>query len=397
MKTFLLSASVFVVLALFSREATAQVTTILEINNNTASTLAIPGYIWNGGAGDETWLTSCPAGNGWCPAAGDGTWSAGPPTTIGPFSTVYFGASSSGLFSGTGATVNYSIVAAPNPTTLAFYWSNPWATQQPVGGCGVGACASASELLTMTVQLPNFGGTSTSTGTTEGNFSALSPDGEPAVSIFPYVDGFVAWQLNDPAPQVSTAEAMSGYAGDSIVVLGANFSTLGATQVFFDSALSPSVTCATSTECTAVVPTALAIPNITSQVTVDVLGESTPVGTFTYLPAGPGCAYSTGGGNTEGDNFEVECTPDALGDAIWVFELDSAGVWEYVYNYPVASGVAFQAFLLNVGGGTTGTFVGCFSINGQFPNPGTSSTSTPQGCDSPTTLTAPKHHESGDG
>ena len=203
-------------------------------------------------------------------------------------------------------------------------------------------------------------------------------------------------QLNDPPPQVSAAEAMSGYAGDSIVIQGANFSTLGGTQVFFDSAPSPSVTCATSTECTAVVPTALAIPNATSHVTVDVIGESTAVGTFTYLPAGPGCVYSTGGDH-DGGNFEVECTPDALGDAIWVFELNSAGVWEYVYNYPVASGVAFQAFLLNVAAGTTGTFVGCFSINAQFPNPGTSSTSTPQGCDSPTTITMGKHHEGGDG
>jgi hypothetical protein len=79
----------------------------------------------------------------------------------------------------------------------------------------------------------------------------------------------VGTQLNDPPPQVSAAEAMSGYAGDSIVIQGANFSTLGGTQVFFDSAPSPSVTCATSTECTAVVPTALAIPNATSHVTVD--------------------------------------------------------------------------------------------------------------------------------
>jgi hypothetical protein len=427
----LASVALFALLALGAKEASAyETTTYLFFYNNTASTVSITNDWFSGsnnqwlpcGAAADAYNGSPlfplvePPGNGPLgplgpsPSFAADTNATNPaPWPVAPGTATCFEAATGTPFFGTGGTIEYTwtytTTNASNPTTTSYegqiVWSDPWtAAHGDISQTSYPTCAHQIQ------ECPGgtFAGCPGNWAYTADVFSIGVPDAaiQPGWDHCEANDGegtdIFTYELDQWPPTHTGNEDMSGYPGDSIVIYGTNFDTTGLTQVFFNSSPSPSVICATSTQCTAVVPTTLPIPNATSQVTIDVLGETTSVGTFTFLPLGPACVYGTSE-TSGGDKFLVQCTPDSLGDAIWIFKLNDAGVWEFAYNYVVSSGSIYQNMLEGVPAGTTDTFVGCFSINSGFPNLGTSSTSTPPGCDSPTTLTMPTGHEGhgGDG
>ena len=124
-------------------------------------------------------------------------------------------------------------------------------------------------------------------------------------------------------------------------------------------------------------------------------GETLQVGTYTYLPVGPSCAYSFNGGTRE---FTANCVGDTLGDPIWVFQW-TGSAWTYVYAFPTGgTNNTWTPITGALAPLTTETFAACLSVNGGFPAPGSSSTNLPLGCDAkPTAVMMPGHGEHGDG
>jgi hypothetical protein len=147
----------------------------------------------------------------------------------------------------------------------------------------------------------------------------------------------VTVELNEWTPASSSSQDMSGYAGQEVIINGANFDTTGLAQVLFGGFPSPNVTCPTTTQCTATASPGVFIPG-PLPVTIDVMGLTTNVGNFTYLPSGPGCTYTAGPTNRSEGYFMANCTPDSLGDPIWIFRLNESGGWNFAYDYPVSSG-----------------------------------------------------------
>jgi hypothetical protein len=97
--------------------------------------------------------------------------------------------------------------------------------------------------------------------------------------------------------------------------------------VLFNGSPATSVSCPTSTECTAVAPPPTVLPS--APVTVSVLGQTANVGSFTYLPnpapKAPACGYSA-----EASNVFVGCEGGNPGDSVFVFQQAADGTWHYL-------------------------------------------------------------------
>jgi hypothetical protein len=335
----------FVLLGLFAREAHA-VSTEIMFYNNTQATLTGP---------------AVSPGQNWSPCF-DSTVAGGPPQTIAPGQTVCLGtANSSGFLAGTGGTITYTLNpptvygANGNPITLpslsvALEWSTPWASLPPIGdndwGCGasITSCIGGG---------PPFG--SCNTGGAESDYSFNYQSGGQTYTCSSN-GTYVQFALNDPTPTASfalrtVAGGLSGKSGTPVSITGTNFDTKGYTEVLFGSNRA-SVSCPASTECVAIAPAGSGVV----PVTLNVMGEWTTVGQFSYLPT-PSCTYSA----TEGANGTVwvSCTVDPSRDPILIWQVNGAGVWEIAYSYPVTSPNTAFPMMSGVAPGTSFTFVGC--------------------------------------
>jgi hypothetical protein len=123
--------------------------------------------------------------------------------------------------------------------------------------------------------------------------------------------------VDDPPPTIAASSTWNGATGTAITFKGTNFDTTGLTYVAFGSTLSTSVSCPTSTQCTAIAPTPTIAPGASGvvPVTVTVMGEPVNVGTFSYVPPGaPNCTptstwtpeyFPPGYGSTTG-NYDMQ-------------------------------------------------------------------------------------------
>jgi hypothetical protein len=381
-----LTGAIFAFLGLGATEARAQNASYLLIDNNTSLTLTLSGVTnWS----NQEWGSSCAGYNGNNTCA-DGTcdclnlsstnvWSDGPPQTIAPFTWVNFLSVATGFpTNGTGGTISYTIDGAGSGfsqvPTVAFTWSAPWVVGSPVGLSGFGDFASATAAITWCPF-----NTGCQVGPAEGDFAT-------GTDVQEYSGGLAGWQLNEVAPKVPASTPFSGYGGSSITINGTNFSTTGLTRVTFGSVPALSVACSSSTRCVAVAPPGAG----TVPVTLSVLDKSTLAGQFAYL-ATPACTY--GASNADGDPnvsqpsgwFSVECTPDAAGDPIYIFQRSASGGWTYVFDYPVPNPVLGGAVIggKDLPDGTTGVFLGCTWNPNDFPQQAWMNSVTPNefGCD----------------
>jgi IPT/TIG domain len=169
---------------------------------------------------------------------------------------------------------------------------------------------------------------------------------------------------------------LRGYPGQGLTINGKNFDTTGLTQIFFGG-VAVNATCPTREQCSCIVP-----PNTTGSelVTISVNGRSANVGTFTYLPPGPSCAYSVVTGDV--DFINTDCVDDSLGDAITIYYYEQyhgdGPAWVPVYDY---TGSQELEPLGTAEAGLSYTFAGCYTVNGVPALPGS------LGCDTGTTVT----------
>ncbi len=257
---FLLMCAAFLSTIGVAGAASAQVTTEIWVINNTPAKLTL--------AGVSDWSNQQWQGNG-------------PPAEIDGWGSATFTSVATGFpTNGTGGTVNYTVTplssAAADPTySVALTWSTPWVSSSPVGACAEGLCPTCSGAVQMCTY--PVGQKTCTAGGAEGSFSLLNAGytcGGGNGTEFEF-------ELNELPPTVPSTQNMSGYSGTAVVINGANFDTNGNTQVFFNGLSAQSVSCPTSTQCTAVAPLSL-IPE-TVPVTISVFGETTTVGQFTYL------------------------------------------------------------------------------------------------------------------
>lgn len=361
----------FALFSLAAKSASAQVSTMISITNTTSETLDYVGtadwdpshtwanQAWYGGPPNVS-PTVCVDPNG----TSGTVYPNGPPLTIAPGAVACIYSIATCGTCGTGGTITYSIgVPSSGPesptASVAFAWTSP----KDEDTFGLNDSRGAI------------------TVTTYGDFGQANP---PLVGTT-VKNWTAAWQTNNGsyAPFQLTETSfgplarpanMSGYPGQSITFTGTHFDTTGLTQVLFGGEPSPSVTCS-QTQCTAAVPAVGgligAIP-----VVIEVLGERSTLGSFTFLPPGPACQFGS-----LGPAFNAACNWDSLSDPILIFRQAGSG-WDVVTNYP-AGASSFQPILTTQPVGTTETFVGCYSVNGTFPYPGQ------QGCDAqPTTITS---------
>jgi hypothetical protein len=399
-RTLVFSVALFALLGLGAKSASAQVQTLLGITNETASTMTLENVTeWS----NQYWVATCELGaptvQGKCSLSDPSAWSVGPPATILPGQSFSFASRASGglvATNGTGATLRYLIAPPPEatppgvtpPTFYAVYqWSTPWDSLPPVGDSSYRSSGGVSKCY----EAPD----------PSGNFGTQLHCDDPVDTVGHYeaqstgTNGYsTGWDLRDPPPSIASAALMSGYTGDAITITGANFDTAGLTEVLFGGAQSPKVTCASSTQCTAIVPQITLIPE-SVPVVVSVLGETTNVGNFTFLPGGPGCTYTAHPGISSG-SVTAHCTPDALSDPILLYKSTLSG-WAFVSVYTGTS-AADMTLATGVPAGTNEAYVACFSENGQLQGtPGTTTTTsgTPNGCDHPASLTMGKLHPRG--
>ena len=422
--TRLLVTAAAVLVALFSsREASAHVsTTYIFFFNNTSSTIQFSGTSFSGS--NDYWIP--------CDAAGFTSGSnplfrrgpnptkngvnfvpnnvAGPPPTVAPGVVTCFEAVTDTALAGTGGTVPFTWTPPPptgssstagEPFGGEIIWSMPYESTHPMPPYWDPAGTPDNSCTAHIHACPgSFGNGCESWGSTADVFS-LTGGVDGSGGDGPFEDhcstagdwrDYVTFQLDDVGPP-TTNLVWSGYPGDTITINGANFDTTGLTSVFFGPLLSPSVTCSSSTTCTAAVPSdtgTIYVPG-TVPLTVDVAGETAKVGTYSYLPIGPACTYSA-----SQNEFKASCVGDTLNDPIWIYEWQGQA-WEYVYSFPTGTSAVTPITGVQSPGATE-TFAACLSIDGFFPSPGTSSTNLPIGCDTtPTTVINPKHGEHGDG
>jgi hypothetical protein len=392
-RTLVLSVALFALLGLGAKSASAQVQTALAITNYTASTLTlVRTSFWE----NQEWIATCDEGDpnvlGQCSLSSP-NWTLGPPATILPGQNFSFASRASGLLAatnGTGAQFLYKITPPPEATPVGatppnyyavFQWSTPWDSLPPVNDSDYTAFAAVQNC----PEVPNSPGSGSGFGSSTqcGPLTETVDEFTAEVNFNGYGAG---WFLVDSPPKATSTALMSGYAGSAIAITGANFDTAGLTEVLFGGAQSPKVTCASSTQCTAVVPQITLIPE-SVPVVVSVLGETTNVGNFTFLPGGPGCTYTAHPGISSG-SVTAHCTPDALSDPILLYKSTLSG-WAFVSVYTGTS-AADMTLDTGVPKGTNEAYVACFSENGQLQGmPGTTTTTsgTPNGCDHPASIT----------
>jgi len=244
-------------------------------------------------------------------------------------------------------------------------WDSPWSS---LGFPNLGDY-NANANITDVALIPNsVGEYSTSTAPSEFLFTT----GINGVINGYLVNFGISQQLPTGYIQLGST---AGYPGSSVVINGTNFDTTGLTEVFFNGSRSPSVSCSSSTQCTAVAPVTGSVPSGSVPVTVELLGNTVNVGTFAYLPAGPKCQYSytapTPAASRSAATFDVACTPDAAADPIWVYQLIGSGEWQLVYySYPMSSGSPVVPFM-STSVGSSSTFIACNESNVRgFASPG---------------------------
>jgi hypothetical protein len=382
LRTLALSVALLALLGLFAtREARATETTMITITNNTNTTLTwggITDYGSNGGWSDQEWASTCPSQ--WTAYGLGGPclpcFVTAPPATIAAGQTVCFASVSTGsATNGTGGAMTYTInipqefvrntegevTAVDMPTAwVAFAWTDPsLATGFPNGLLGTYPDANTPinycmpyNIVAGTPPCSQSGNETYGAGLIYTSEAAISPDGE-----------FAEFVIDQTAPTINPgAFIASGYGGFPVVIDGTGFDTNGYTQVFFGSAEATSVTCPTSTQCTAVAPPGSG----TVPLTVSIFGvPSTGTSQFAYLPTAS-CIY--GASSTTIGQISTECAPDAAQDPIYVFQQIN-GAWVYVYPYESPYYLlGGQEIARGVAVGTTSTYLGCTWNPSLFPS-----------------------------
>ena len=180
------------------------------------------------------------------------------------------------------------------------------------------------------------------------------------------------------------AGGISGAYGASVPITGTNLGT-HSTQVRFGSQLA-TTTCANSTSCTAIAPQNTGVV----PVTLSDNGTTINLGNYSYLGT-PNCQFSATDVSTSA--VWATCAINAAKDPIWIFEPNSAGTWQMVFNYPV-TGSTKDLILSGVTPGSTIDLVGCTETEDGYLN---SEPGAP-GCDNvATAVTIPKSYCSGPG
>jgi hypothetical protein len=279
---------------------------------------------------------------------------------------------------------NHNLIPNAPTATVAFAWTVPYASQGFFGGI-IPVYPDANTPINTCVYQSNAAGGFQPECTSVGNETyGLGLNYKSLAEITADTSGGTgaAFELNQTAPFWSSNATYSGYPGQSIIVQGANFDTNGFTQIFFDAWPLSGVSCPTSTQCSAPIPSGFATGPVT--VTINVFGARTNAGTFTFLPPGPACTYSVVTVPSTGDGFiNADCTGDSLEDEITIYQINNGATgqyWSAVYDY---AGSKTLEEIAGGGPGTSDQFEACLTVNGVNAYPGQ------DGCDPLSTVTIP--------
>lgn len=356
LRTLTASLALFVLFGFKATEAHA-VTTEIILRNNTQLTLSTPVVTnWN----NQYWS-----------ACAGGASPNGPPATIAPGATVCLGTSASkgGLIPyGTGGTISYSIVFPYVASTIpldsvSVTWSTPWASVPPVnaGGYTCGAYVTSCS------------GSTCNSGSLEDSFTNTC--------VGEYSGNLVEFEVDEAEVTASfaiktTSGGLSGSAGETLSLVGGNIKP--SAQVFFGS-VNATTSCPNGTGCTVIVPQNSGVV----PVTLTSYGTTTTIGNFSYLGT-PNCQFSASDIQTSA--VFAQCVTNPAADPVFIYSLNSAGAWNYVYDYPTTAPNNDDQVLSGVTPGSQVTLVGCTETEDGYIN---SEPGAP-GCDNEaTTLTIP--------
>jgi YVTN family beta-propeller protein len=221
---------------------------------------AIAGYAFDFGDGSTPASTTAPAASTTHPYAVAGTYTAG--VTV----TDRAGTSTAQVFTGQTVSRNGNANAVERQIVTVFPTltsispsSGPAGTKVTINGTGFSTLAAATKVMFGTAQ-----GTSVSCASTI-KCTATAPSGSGTVAVAMTVGGQTSpsaagdqFTYASGTPTVTSISPTSGRVGTVVTIVGTGFSTAsGTTTIKFGSTKSASVSCPTTTQCTASAPSSL--------------------------------------------------------------------------------------------------------------------------------------------